>query len=760
MSTTLARWSRACISKGGDVTDPTTPSARSHRLRILQALDDAVDLRTLIPKANHVHHPIRYGQSRWAFTGYPFVNQSTDFLDFTEVPQAWQPAVKDWILMRLNPTLARTGLSGLDIDHTMADVAAAERAIGVPSAIAYLFGLTASLKTLEQIGVQQLRPEHWHEFAARLRGTYPETAARSLAGYARPLISLWRYRGVLRLPEDLFGGRPFNGWTAEKLFAVADRRLNAERPASEVAGPLLGLALWMLDHCAQDILLRLEALAAIPDRTHLPRADQTAHVAQLLLQYEKTGRPLPATRRPGRTELTPAWSVFVKLAGCSSALLPDPMGQASRELKRLHDLRGVSLTEDGFDLPIQKVHPPNGVPIPWIDALPPIRLYLGLNHWSAALAYACTLIITLLTTVRDRELAALPHDCIRVGTYDRGDEQVPVTRMHGYLVKNRDRATPASWVVADDVVRAVEVLHRLKAALRLPPKTHPLTGKEMLLHPALGRTRDGRLPQDTLNLRRGWHIWLKKSGEHLADRGLVPPLPALPKYLTHRALRITGIEAYASRAWGDALAAAQAHWSSRTVAEGYFGHLPNSVYMADPEAVAEVVDRDRAVALMDVASSLRDDPAAIAGNGAARLRQRLSDSGAADLTGAVTQRQLNVLARNTKDVFVGELTICVHGPGGLCGNEKEADWLLCRPFACRNSGTTRAQRARLELRRRGWARRSGVFERARRKIEEDAPGLADEFADLNDADLRTLILDDLPGRYASAAKGDDDDDDQ
>jgi len=742
------------------VTEPTTAAAV--RLLSVQGaratLADTVDVRTLVPHGEQIHRPIRYGDLRWTFTGYPLVNQTVDYIDFTDVPARWRPAVKDWVLLRMNPTLARTGASGLNTGDVMADVAASERAIGLPSATAYVIGLAQTLTVLEQLGVQHLQAEHWHDFAAVMRRTHPGVTAGSLAGYARPLISLWRYRGVLGLPADLFGGRPFNGHTVEHLFRVPERHLNTVRPVAELTGPLLGLSLWMLDHCAEDILARLEKLAAVPDRTHLPVEEQVDLVTELLLQYEATGRALPATRRPGRTALTPAWSTLVKLAGCSPTVLKKPQRRAKEELIRLRDLRGISTTEDGFCLPITTVPGPDGTPVPWIDALPPTRLDQGLDHWAHALAYACALIITMLTTVRDRELAALPHDCIRTGTYDRGDLDVPVTRMHGYLVKNRDQPVPASWVVADDVVRAVDVLHRLKAALRLPPKTHPLTGREVLLHPGLGAYRQGSKGADTLTLDFRWLTWLRRPGEHLADRGLVPPLPDLPEWLSHRALRITGIEAYASQAWGDALAAAQAHWSSRTVAEGYFGHLPRSVFMADPEAVAEVVERDRALTLLDVASDVAVDPTAVAGNGTERLRQVVHDSGAADLaTGPVTQRQLNTISKNTEHVFVGEMTICVHGPGGLCGDETQADWLLCRPFACRNSAMTRAQRARQELRRRGFSRRTGVFERARRKIEEDAPGLAEEFTDLDDAELRTLILDDLPGRYARAAEEDNHD---
>lgn len=721
-------------------------------------LDDRVDLRDLLPGGHPVRDTIRYQDDRWDFTGYPFVNQTVRYLDFTAVPARWRNAVKDWTLMRLNPDLARTGASKLDTNDVMAGAAAAERPIKVPSALAYINCFAASLTIVDQMSREALNETDWNEFVARMRLEFPDAAAVTLASYARPLLSLWSYRGVLGLPGNLFGGRPFTGRTVEQMFKVPERGLNAARPDAETCGPLLGLALWILDHCAEDILSRLEVLAAVPDNTHLDREGQIDKVLEVLDAYERTGLPVPAMPILGRDTLAPAWSTFVKLAGCARRELPSPKGRATHRFTDLCEQLGISEAQDGFKLPVAVVPDRDGALTPWIDALRPTKHHLGLDFWSCTLAYACALIISMLTTVRERELAALPHDCIRSSKYDRGDTEVPVTRMHGYLVKNRTDPIPATWVVADDVVRAVQVVHRLKAALRLEPLLHPQTGREILMHPGLGRARGTVKLTDTLGLDGMWLTWLRQAGDHLAGRGLLPNLPELPEFLPHRVLRITGIEAYASQAWGDALAAAQAHWSSRTVAHGYLGHLPRSVYLADPDAIEEATQRDRAWSLLDVATRLVDDPGAVTGNGADRVRDLLRDTGATELaTGPITPRQLTVLARRTEQVFVGEHTICVFGPGGLCGSSTEAEWKLCRPGACRNSGMTRAQRARLELRRRGLVGRDGVFQRARRKLEDDNPTLAEEFANLDDTALRDLVLADLPGRFATAAQESADD---
>lgn len=655
--------------------------------------------------------------------------------------------------MRVNPDLARSGDSGLHVNVPMAEVAAHERSLTVPSATAYVYALAVSLTALDRLGHQRLGVAEWNEFAATMRRSFPNAGAGTLAGYARPLISLWSYRTVLGLDQDLWGGTPFNGRTVEQLFKVPERILNATRPNAELCGPLLGLALWMLDHCVEDVLARLEVLADVPDRSSLSRDEQDEHVLGVLRAYEQSGRPLPALPDLKSGELSASWAVFVRLAGCSNKVMRGPVGRSGKVFNRLRQERHISVYEDGFGLSITQVQDESGALEPWVDSLPASKFRLGLDFWAPALAYACALIITTLTTVRERELAALPHDCLRFGTYDRGDAEVPVARMAGFLVKNRDTPVPATWVISDDVVRAVQVLHRLKAALGLEPKFHPRTGREVLLHPDLGRARGEEKGTDTLTLKHSWLRWFETAGEHLAGRGLVPPLPDLPRWLNHRTLRITGIQSYASQTWGDALAAAQAHWSNRTVAEGYLGHLPRSVYLADPDAIDEAVEAARTEALLDIAATVDADPTEVAGGGSERLRTLLDETNALDLaTGAVTQRQLNALARQTQHVFVGELTVCVQGPGGLCGSEDEADWLLCRPFKCKNSAMTRAQRARLELRRRGWSRRDGVFQRARSKIDEDAPDLEAEFADLDDAAVRSLVLNDLPFPIARAAQ--------
>lgn len=412
-------------------------------------LDDSLDLRDLIPSAQTVQLPIRYSDNVWDFTGYPLVNQTARSIDFSGIPARWRFAVKDWVLLRMNPDLARDGTSGLDTGHVMAAPAAAERPLRLPSAIAYVYGLSVSLTVLDAMGQERLAPQDWHMFAANLRSALPESSAVSLAGYARPLLGFWNFRGLLGLP-NMFGGRPFGGRTPEQQFNVPERGLNVERPNAELCGPLLGLALWMLDHCAEDVLARLEALARVPDRSGEPVEQQVEYVADVLLKWEQTGRAVPGQPRNRGVGIAPAWAVFVKLAGCSAQVMKNPIGRAGKEVRRLADERGVSTAEDGFAQPISVVTGPDGTPVRWIDALPPTKFGLGLDHWACTLAYACALIITMLTTVRDRELAALPHDCLRPGTFERGDLDVPVMRMHGYLVKNRMTPVPATWVVADD----------------------------------------------------------------------------------------------------------------------------------------------------------------------------------------------------------------------------------------------------------------------------------------------------------------------
>ncbi|NUU06364.1 hypothetical protein [Leifsonia sp. C5G2] len=719
-------------------------------------LSDEIDLRALIPNGASIRQPIRYGQDLWDFDGYPFVNQTVHELDFTGIPIRWRNVIKDWTLLRLNPPLAQTGESGLNTHAVMAQAAAADKPLRPMSLVAYALAFATTLTVLEQRQTTQLGPDDWRAFATDMRARFPEAAPQTLAGYVRPLNALWSVRDLLHLP-DMFGGRPFGGQTVDSVFKVAPRDLNVDRPEPELCGPLLGLCLWILDNCTDDIFARMERLAAAPDLTTQPREVQIDAVLGELRKWERTGRPVPATvgLRGDAVGPAPSWATFVKLAGASNKDLKNPLGNARKLLEKLVAERGVSTQEDGFNLPLHEVTALDGQRRPWANSLVASRYALGLDHWVCTLAYACAYIVTILTTVRDRELAAIPNDCLREGTYERGDADIPVTRMRGYLVKNRMNPVKATWVVGDDVIKAVQTIHRLKKLLGLQPSIHPQTGEEVLFHPELGRGPTAGTNAQTLQLSGPYLPRFQASAEFLANRGLMPPLPELPDWLAHRTIRITGIEAYASQAWGDALAAAQGHWSSRKVAEGYYGHLPKSVFIADPESVEEVRQITTAQTLLDVASDANATSlgTVIGGAGAKRLDTVLAKESAYELANEpVTGRQLLRIAKNNPNVFVGEFTICVHGPGGLCGNAEEADFRLCRPTACRNSATTPSQRARMELRRRGLVGKGGVFERSRRKIEADAPTLEAEFAQLTDADLREITLQEIPGRFHDAAR--------
>ncbi|MET0886470.1 MAG: hypothetical protein ABWX92_08470 [Mycetocola sp.] len=738
------------------MTDPSHSPIRPLPVQgATHTISDGIDLRLLIPHGDSVRAPIHYSADVWDFAGYaPLVNTRTDQIDFQGVPPRWRPAVKDWTLLRMNPELASTGASNLNTADAMAPAAAAEKKLTLPSLFAYAGCFAVALTAIEALGRDSLGPVDWTDLARRLEEENPSASPATLAGYCRPLISLWTYRGLIGLP-DMFGGRPFGTRTLEAVFKVPDSDLNVDRPSPEICGPVLGLSLWIIDNCAEDILSRLEHVKTLPDRSQRSFEEQVDAVNDQLLKWEHTGRPLPAfiSNYDGKT--VPSWSTFVKLAGCTRSVLPEPRGDARKTFERLRNELGIALEEDGFTLPITEATRLDGTTGPWIRGLPATKFNLGLDFWSCALAYSCAFVIAMLTTVRDRELAAIPHDCLVDAFYDEENARIPVTKMRGYLVKNRSSPSPATWIIADDVVRAVKLIHRLKAALNLTPRLHPVTGEEVLLHSDLGRNHRASRSPHTLKLANEYLSWFRQSGAHLAENGFIPPLPTLPHWLPHRTIRITGIEAYASQPWGDALAAAQAHWSNRTVAEGYYGHLPNSVYIADPESIEEVRQISKGQSLLDAAMDAAAHPTSIQGNGVRRLIEVLEAGHTEELlNGPVTGRQLQRLAKDNPNVFIGELTICVHGPGGLCGNETEAEFKLCRPGACRNSAMTAAQRARVELRRRGFLRgTSGVFDRARRKIESDLPELAAEFVALTDAELRDLILEDLPGRFRRAAEG-------
>ncbi|MDM7885669.1 hypothetical protein QUG92_11195 [Curtobacterium sp. RHCKG23] len=711
------------------------------------------DVRAFIPRGVQIRKPVRYGDDVWGVDGYPVVNQSVKGIDFTGIPRRWRSVVKDWILLRLNPSLARNGMSGLDTTASNALALAAAPPVTMMTAIAYVLTFKVTLPIVDAHGTS-LTPQDWNSVVASVEARDAGNAPLTNALCALQLPALWKARHVLGLP-NMFGGRPFAGESVMKVFKVPERGPNTARPDPEICGPILGLSLWIMDHCAEDILTRREHLAALPDRTHLSRDEQLAAVMIELHRWRETGRALPATvgLRGDTVTAAPSWATFVKMAGCSNKVLKNPVGPAVAAWAALRDERRVSATEDGFDLPIRQVEALDGSLRQWTDSLVATRYGNGLDYWTSLLAFACAYVVALLTTVRDREFSALPDDCIRSDTYERGDADIPVTRMRGFLIKNVPEPRPATWVISEDVVRAVGIVKRLKKALRLSPRLHPLTGEEILFHPGLGLGPVTKT--DSMVLQHEWLRRFERAGEFLSNRGLIAALPELPTWLSHRVIRITGIQCYASQPWGDALAAAQAHWSSRKVAEGYYGHLPNSVFIADPESVEEVRQVVLGQTLVNVAADITElgMEAAVHGRGDQRLDDALRRSEVYELTNEpVTGKQLVKIAKDNKNVTVGTFTICVFGPGGLCGGVHEANFRLCRPGACRNSAMTIGQRARQELARREHVGREGVFERARKKIEVDMPELKPEFENFTDPDLIELILNELPGSYATAAR--------
>lgn len=63
---------------------------------------------------------------------------------------------------------------------------------------------------------------------------------------------------------------------------------------------------------------------------------------------------------------------------------------------------------------------------------------------------------------------------------------------------------------------------------------------------------------------------------------------------------------------------------------------------------------------------------------------------------------------------------------------------------------TRADRARVELRRRDELRMAPILHRSAKKLEEGMPEIVEEFRQQSDAELLTIVRDELDGYIAEA----------
>ena len=217
-------------------------------------------------------------------------------------------------------------------------------------------------------------------------------------------------------------------------------------------------------------------------------------------------------------------------------------------------------------------------------------------------------------------------------------------------------------------------------------------------------------------------------------------LNLLPDELGEKVVRITTLQAYASRPLGMMMTAAMGQWSASTsVMGGYVGTITADIVLPDDDEVADLKAVARAASLQTAAERAQRGEFDHA-PGLPRVRQTLERFPEITNGQPLTRNRAEKIGRQSLHVEEGPYTTCFFQPeGALCGGRGSADFRLCQPGSCRNSTPSRSHRARLELRRRRNVATGGIYTRNAEKIAADNPGLEADFADLSDADLLEIV---------------------
>ncbi len=129
------------------------PVSVNPRARRAARLSAETDVRAFIPRGVQIRTPVRYGDDIWNVEGYPLVNQSVKSIEFAEIPVRWRfVVVKDWIHPPSQPTLARTGASGLDTAARTPSPLPLPAPISMMTAITYALSFKVTLPIIDAHG--------------------------------------------------------------------------------------------------------------------------------------------------------------------------------------------------------------------------------------------------------------------------------------------------------------------------------------------------------------------------------------------------------------------------------------------------------------------------------------------------------------------------------------------------------------------------------------------------------------------------------
>ncbi len=744
------------------MTDHQTDGANVLRLRPahIEAPSTVVaadtDVRTLMRGGGDIEHPIMFTSDKWDTRGHADwttkVGRQTT-LDFNRVPQPWRTAAKEWVLLTLDPYVALRWDGGDPIAEAWPDI---QEPVKLSTAQGNLKQLGLALSVLASHGLTEPTTDDWARIAILMRQPQnraekiagAQLAAGTLRGRAQQLNSLWLARSILNRPR-LLGDEPFDGQDTTVLFGSGSRpKTNRRRPHEDV-GLCLGYVAWVFDNIADDVLAHARWWAdnqlKAGDRPTTQDEGYQAMTELLADILARTGK-LPGTRNnSGRTTL--AASALGHLLGTDD---PDEAYLWGRYAMRRFDPADLDETGTPCPLPISAVPLVNGGgTTPWAPRL--LDNMSELVFWRSALVYYAMFYISATCGLRDKDLTCLPLDCIRRErkTLATGEPYEVIT-MRGYKTKNRLAPQAASWKVSERIARIVEVVQELHRILQTPAVRNSQTGELLLFNAQLGFFRSREAQRDTIHLDLTYMDWLIKGADRLHRAGVTPTNLSGVTKLNSSQIRITALQAYASRPLGNALAAQFGQWSNQSVAMGYHSDVYKIVHLADPEDAMDLQHEHIGRVLKRAADNVDD----LRGKGIPRLNQTIArNESTLSNPAPLTPARFRTMGKKNSNIALGPHTICIfQSDGALCGGQGSADFRLCRPFECRNSVMTPAHRAQSELRRRVDARTHPALQRSAAKIAAAMPEVVAEFADTSDDELVRIVAAELDD-YVTEALG-------
>lgn len=510
---------------------------------------------------------IPFGSDQWDFRALPGgQHRQALWVDFTAIADPQQRLVAKEVCMAL-----------LWPQHPRVDLIAQrrERPLPLGSVFYRMHFMRRWFDWLTEQGVTGLAEvgqDHCDAYVlARKQELTPDSLVSTVIG---PVREIAIYRSVL---TDGYreGFVPWRGRSSQKVAGATQTDSNKTPWIPEpVFEPLLAGALFLIGTPADDILAARAELAALPKPPRRSASATRVALETLIERLRAEGRPLPQRderrykpRGGDGAELADVnIHLLARLAGCE-------IGRSyltKRNRKLLEDaVVELGVAPGGLFTPISAVETLDGSIRPWRAPFCPTTAEEAVR----LLAGACLVVIHALSGMRPSEVLDIRRGCIE--TLDAGDGKVRY-RLHSRVFKHRGHhGQPDSWLVTEQVVRAVEILE----ALAPDGDDQPLITSEIF-------RGAGKRAADTTKLMRGLMRWQNGPGGQAAELPAIPDVEGRPWPLTPRQFRRTLARQLAFRPHGVIASKVHLKHLSVTITEGYFGPRGESAaqFLAEVEA--------------------------------------------------------------------------------------------------------------------------------------------------------------------------------